>query len=192
MPTESIQTTKQKIFLPSSLYPFTLADIQKLKYGDFTLQNVFGVMTEEQRHACVNMWLRNNVLPSEQVAWQRTEQVCYFITESSTGKLVGVNTLYIDYLEQGGQAFYMNRMFIDPLYRSGRLMVTGTALMLCYAKSALAAQGLPGVINVNENRKLSRPGMAKIFQRLGYRKIGEQFGNEILLFEFANIDYVEV
>jgi len=177
------------ISLPSSLYPFQLTDLMSFEYERYTLQNVFTRITDSQREACVQLWLRNGVLPSQEAAWARTEQICYFITDTSSKELVGVNTLYQDRLQPSGPMFWMNRMFIDPQHRSGRLMITGTALMLCYARRSLSNQGPRGVVNINENRKLSRPGMARIFQRLGYQQIGRQHGNEILLFDFDRVSF---
>lgn len=186
MPTDRIQ-----INLPSALYPFRTKDLPRLEFGSYTLQNVFQSITEEQRRACVELWLRNRVIPTEQAALQRSNQVCYFITDSASGQCVGVNTLYRDRLVANGPEFFFNRMFIDPDYRNSRLMITGTAMMLCYAKTRLAGLGVEGVININENTKLSRPGMNKIFTRLGYRSIGQQNGKEVLYFEFSRIHYTE-
>lgn len=181
---------QKTISLPNALYPFELQDLMRFDHDGYTLHNVFTKISDAQRQACVELWLRNRVLPSAEAAWARTDQVCYFITNANNNELVGVNTLYQDSLQPGGATFWMNRMFLDPKARSGRLMITGTALMLCYAKTHLSDQGAGGVVNVNENRKLSRPGMAKIFQRLGYQKIGHQHGNEVLLFDFARINFL--
>lgn len=177
--------------LPSELYPFRLADLSAFQYEGFVLENVFESITPEQQQACVEMWLRNQVLPSEQAALARSNEVCYYIYHAANGKLIGVNTLYTGSITVGGPTFYLNRMFIDPYFRNSRLMIIGTAMMLCFAKTQLASRGLPGVVNVNENRKLSRPGMQRIFQRLGYQQLGWQQGNEVLFFEFDRVNYVE-
>jgi len=182
---------KIDINLPSGLYPFRLNDLAKFEYERYTLINVFQTITDEQRQACVDLWLRNRVIPNQQAAWQRSNQVCYFITETVSGDLIGVNTLYLDQLVANGARFYFNRMFIDPRFRNSRLMITGTAMMLCYARTHLAEKGIGGVVNINENTKLGRPGMRRIFDRLGYRKQGEQDGKDVLYFEFANINYYD-
>ena len=174
------------IRLPSDLYPFRLSGLPQFHYGQYTLTNVFSRITKQQRQACVDLWTRNGVLSQEQ-AWVRSAEVCYFITLTSSKKLIGVNTLYVGRVLSGGPQLYLNRMFIDPIYRNSRLMITGTAMMLCFAKTELEKNGMPGVVNINENRKLSRPGMGKIFSRLGYRKEGYQEGKEILYFEFEGI-----
>jgi len=69
-------------------------------------------------------------------------------------------------------------------------MITGTAAMLCYAKYFLSDRGIPGIINVNENQKLSRSGMQRIFSRLGYQHYGWQNDKEVIFFEFDRVNYV--
>ena len=181
-----------EINLPSTLYPFKLADLPVFEFGAYTLLNVYQKITEEQKHACVEMWLRNRVLPNKQAALERSKEVCYFITETASDKLIGVNTLYQSHVTNSTPKVFLNRMFIDPAYRNSRLMITGTAVMLCYAKTQLADQGIPGVVNINENKKLSRPGASQIFERLGYRKQRMQNGQEVLYFEFARIQFREL
>lgn len=181
-----------EISLPSDLYRFRLDDLQEFRFNEFCLINVFERITPQQREACIELWLRNGVMPSREAALKRSDQVCYCITENKTGKLIGVNTLYIAGSDDALQNVWLNRMFIDPRYRNTRLMITGTAMMLCFAKTYLADRGLRGVVNVNENRKLSRAGMRKIFSRLGYRQVGEQLGNEVIFFDFNNINFTEL
>ena len=135
------------------------------------------------------MWLENNVLPSKEMAWHRSNQVCYMITDTKTDEMIGVNTLYRDKLPNNDEDYFFNRMFIQPEHRNSRLMITGTAAMLCYAKHFLSEQGAAGIININENTKLSKPGMQRIFMRLGYRHVGWSDQKEIILFSFNNIHY---
>lgn len=159
--------------------------------GPYTLTNVFESISEQQREACVDIWLRNKVMPNREAAWQRSAQVCYFITETASRELVGVNTLYKGKVVENGPTRFLNRMFIDPQHRNSRLMITGTAMMLCFAKTQLADRGISGVVNVNENAKLSRPGMRDIFQRLGYQSRGFHNGQEVWFFEFARIQLIK-
>ncbi len=180
-----------EIYLPSALYPFKLADLPSFEFGAYTLKNVYQKITERQQYACVEMWLRNRVIPNEQAALERSKQVCYFITETASNKLIGVNTLYLGQVNQDGPQVYLNRMFIDPKFRDSRLMITGTAMMLAYAKTHLSDKGISGVVNINENRKLSRPGMNRIFDRLGYRKQGMKDGQVVLFYEFDRIKLIE-
>ena len=176
-----------EITLPSADFPFSRSELSCFNYGNYTLRNVFRTINDEQRAACVEMWLRNKALPSAESAWQRAEQVCYLLTETATGRLVGVNTLYVDSLVTGGPQFFLNRMFIEPDYRNSRLMIIGTRAMLCYAKTHLSGEGLSGVVNINENTKLARPAINRLFHKAGYRKQGQLNGKDVWYFEFARI-----
>jgi len=176
-----------EITLPSSLFPFRLIDVPQFTYGPYRLDNVFRSINSQQRQACVELWLRNGAVASPTMAWERSRQVCYLMTENAGNRLVGVNTLYPDRLVADGPRFWFNRMFIEPQHRSSRLMIVGTAAMLCYARTQLSSEGIPGVLNVNENPKLGRRGMRRIFSRLGYRCQGEQNGQDVWYFEFSSI-----
>lgn len=178
------------ISLPSGLYSFRLDDLQELRFSKYTLTNVFEKITVPQREACIELWTRNRVIHSKQEALARTDQVCYFITETQTGKLIGVNTLYKSANHSTGNGVWLYRMFIDPQHRNTRIMIIGTAMMLCFSKMYLADRGLKGVVNINENSKLRRAGTARLFKRLGYRKVGEEDGKEVIFFEFDNINFV--
>jgi len=179
------------IKLPSALFPFALNQLEQFQFGDYLLTNVFENVTPEVADACIHLWRRNRVIPTNDAARTRTKEVCYCITDQNSGKVIGVNTLYRAQLGPDSREFWLNRMFIDPAHRDTRLMIVGTAMMLCFAKTELEQRGLPGVVNINENRKLSRPGMQRIFSRLGYRPIGWQNGNEVILFRFADVTFTE-
>ncbi|MEO0369538.1 MAG: hypothetical protein AAF197_12280 [Pseudomonadota bacterium] len=174
--------------VPSELFPFTIDQLDQLAFEQYLLTNVFEKITVEQRDACVELWLRNRVLPSEEAAIKRSQQICYHLTNRDSGKTIGVNTLYRGFVTNEMPEVWLNRMFIDPLYRNTRLMIVGTSMMLCFAKLHLSDRGLPGVVNINENRKLSRPGAQRVFHRLGYRRIGWQNNNEVIMFRFNDIE----
>ncbi len=176
---------------PSALFPFSKDDIVKFETATFCLENVYKKIDDVQRQACVDLWLQNRVITSEQAAWERSEQVCYYITEKLTGKLIGVNTLYVDKIGSESQDYYFYRMFISPEFRGSRLMVTATALTLYFAKNELSNYGPLGVVNVNENRKLARTGTRKLFSNLGYRYVGEFAGQDVWLFDFARVQFVQ-
>ena len=101
---------------------------------------------------------------------------------------MGVNTLYQGKVVEHGPTRFLNRMFIDPQHRNSRLMIVGTGMMLCFAKTQLADRDVGAVVNVNENVKLMRPGSRAIFERLGYQSQGLHNGQEVWLFEFNRIE----
>ena len=179
------------IELPSALFPFDSTEVLNFSYGRYRLKNVFGRISNGDIERVTGLWARYRVLPSPEMADARVREVCYLMEESETGELVGVNTLYPEAMVQGGPRFFKNRMFIAPPHRRSRLMITATAATLVYGKLHLAEQGLPGILNINENRKLGEPGMKRIFQRLGYRLIGQVKGQDVWLFPFSATRLIE-
>ncbi|NND82096.1 MAG: hypothetical protein HKN50_06690 [Gammaproteobacteria bacterium] len=175
------------ITLPSSLFPFRHDQLSHLQYRNYSMLNVFESITDEQREAVMRLWNRNGLLTDQDAAWQRSSEVCYFITETRTGQLIGVNTLYPGKIVASGPTLFLNRMFIDPQHRNSRLSIIATGMMLCFAKTALSDRGILGVGNVNENSKLSRPGMRKIFTRWGYQFKGTLSGQDVWRFDFDRI-----
>lgn len=180
----------QQIFIPGGLFPFTKAQVFDYEYGVFQLLNVYGKITEDQRKQCVSMWLQTGVIPTVELAWQRSEQVCYMFIHRPTGQLAGVNTLYSEVDAATGEKWFLNRMFIRPKFRSTRLMIIGTSLMLVFAKTYLAKEGDKGVKNINENKKLHKKSLRKIFTRLGYTFSHAFNEKEVWFFDFDAVEFV--
>lgn len=179
------------IELANAIYPFGLAELYDFRYGPYRLLNVFRRITEAQRQACVRMWLHTKVLSSEEAAWQRSQEVCYLFLHTVDKVLAGVNTAYVDRYPPRDAPYFFNRMFIRPAYRDSRLMIVGTAAAICYLRTHHAGEGVRGVVNVNENPKLYREGIRRVFERLGYRLDGLTDGKETWRFEFDDIRFVE-
>ena len=175
-----------EIGLPSPLFPFTREDLPDFRYAGYQLRNVFRSIDDAQRRECTELWVRNGVLSISE-ARRRSSQVCYLISEINTHSIIGVNTLYLDQLYEEGQPYWFNRMFIQHGSRNSRLMITATAAMLCFAKLNLEGEGAPGVLNVNENPKLGRAGMRRVFSRLGYRWQGRQGERDYWYFDFTRV-----
>ncbi len=186
----NLNQEKVTITLGNDLHPFQINDLDNFSFQDYRLENVFENINQNQQQACVDMWMQHQVIASEELAWRRSEQICYIFTHAKSGKVIGVNTLYESKLAHSNEHYFFNRMYITPEHRNTRLMITGTAAMLCYAKYFLSDRGIPGIINVNENQKLSRSGMQRIFSRLGYQHYGWQNDKEVIFFEFDRVNYV--
>lgn len=176
-----------EIVLPSPLFPFTLAELPDFQRGRYRLHNVFRSISPREQQECAELWLRHGVIMSPRAAWERSREVCYLLRECATGRLVGLNTLYPDRVAADGPECLQNRMFIQPESRDSRLMITATAATLCYAKTRLEDDGIQGILNINENPKLGRPGMRRIFSRLGYRWQGQRRGQDIWYFDFPGV-----
>ena len=178
--------TTFEIVLPSKLWPFTLQDLERFDYGRYRLENVFNKITQPQRQACVDMWMRNQVIVDEKSAWERSNQICYMMIDLRSDKVIGVNTLYSQPIQMLNRSVYFNRMFIDRNNRDSRLMIVGTAITFCYGKVKLENNGQSGIALIFENQKLTRPGLAKCFNSHGCHKVGNYNGQEVWYFDFAN------
>ncbi len=179
------------ITLPNPIYPFRLAELDDFCYGPYRLVNVYRRISEAQRRACVEMWLQARALSSEEAAWQRSLEVCYLFVHSGDGVLAGVNTAYVERYPSRDARYFFNRMFIRPAYRDSRLMIVGTAAAICFLRTRHGDEGVRGVVNINQNPKLYRRGMQRVFERLGYRLDGLTEGKETWRFEFDEIRFVE-
>ncbi len=183
-------TGAKQIVVPSALYPFTKEQVHDFEYREFQLLNVFRSISEEQRKQCVNMWLKAGAVPTEELAWQRSAQVCYMFFHKESGRLVGVNTLYSETDTVTNEKWFVNRMFILPKFRTTRLMIVGTSLMLYFASLHLAHEGMKGVVNINVNIKLHRKGLRKIFSSLGYQFSHAADKREIWFFDFSKVSFI--
>ncbi len=177
--------------LPHPLYPFRLTELADFRYGPYRLVNVFRRITEEQRQACVRMWLEANALPTEEIAWQRSLEVCYLLLHAEGGELAGVNTAYVDRYPPQNAPYFFNRMFIRPAHRASRLMIAGTAAAVCSLRMHHANEGIRGLVNVNENPKLHVSSIQRIFAGGGYRLDGMAGGKETWRLEFESIRFAD-
>jgi hypothetical protein len=174
-----------EIILPSPLFPFTLVDLPEFNRGRYRLRNVYRNIDRREQQECVELWLRHGVIISPRAAWERSREACYLLREQETGRLIGLNTLFADRVSEDGPPCLQNRMFIEPEFRGSRLMVSTTAATLCYAKTRLEAEGIQGILNVNENPRLGRRGMRRLFTRLGYQWLDRRHGRDVWFFDFA-------
>ena len=185
-------TQLPKIFdLPHALYPFRLAELGDFRYGGYRLVNVFRRITEEERRACVRMWLEERALTSEEAAWNRSREVCYLFLNEADGVLAGVNTVYVARYLPRDAPYFFNRMFIRPACRDSRLMIAGTSAAICSLRTHHAGEGVRGVVNINENPKLYRRNIRRLFEQAGYRLDGLTEGKETWRYEFDEIRFVD-
>lgn len=186
---------------PNPHAPFRLTELAGFDYCGYRLVNVFRRITEEQRNACVRMWLEERALPTEEAAWRRSLEVCYLIMNPSGDGLAGVNTVYVATYPPQNAAYFFVRMFIRPGYRGGGLMIAGTTAAVCHLKTHHAREGVRGVVFVNENPKLFRSPIHSLFASGGYQFDGvleiKQYGSEeprrreTWRLEFADVELVD-
>lgn len=140
-------------------------------YQGYAVENVYRVISPALRDEIVEMWLRNQALPNRELALQRVDQV-FLSIRNPAGQLAGVATVYIDDFQQRGNPYYFFRMFIQPHDRIPGLMRFGAILTRDLLRGQHKPGGPQGIIHVNENQKLMRPGMRRMFERNGYEYMG--------------------
>lgn len=178
------------IHLPSQEYPFTLSDLPEFNYHGYTLCNVYENLSHQQREMLVAFWLANDALPDRKAALERSHQACYLMTNTETSELVGLTTIYPSQVSQTSREYLIMRMFIGHKFRPSPLSIIGVSLTKVFASTKLAKCGYAGLVNINENKKLARPSVRKLFEKGGYKLLGQSQGQDVWLFDFANHQFV--
>lgn len=155
-------------------------------YHGYTIYNVYHAVPAGLRDEIIDLWRRNRILPHPDEAERRVDEVVLVI-RGPAGQIVGVSTVYIGDFQQPGNSYYFYRMFIQPADRIPGLMrfVALRTREILKAQHVPGTDGPQGVIHVNENQKLMRPGMKRMFERNGYEYLGRgPKGNDIWRYLF--------
>lgn len=83
---------------------------------DYHVEIVYNKLTPDMKQEIINLWLKSLVLTID-IAVKRVEEVVCVIKQTSTNKIVGVSTAYIDMLPVNGHKYFFYRMFIDKSHR---------------------------------------------------------------------------
>jgi hypothetical protein len=159
-----------------------------LRFRDYLLENVYLGTTEEQRAEILALW-RTEKAGIEGTDAERSSREAVFMVRAPSGELAGVSTVALVRLKDG-RRFYSYSMFLRKRDRVPLLMVTvcdATRDFLRNFKHPVAQPA--GMLNVNENRKLTGPGVRRLFERRGYRYWGKTSrGEEVWITEFGEPD----
>jgi hypothetical protein len=159
-----------------------------LRFKDYLLENVYLRTTESQRSEILELW-RSEGAGIEGEDAERSSREAVFLIRAGSGELAGVSTVALVRIK-GGKRFYSFSMFLRERHRVPYLMVTvcdATRDFLRNFKHPVAQPA--GMLNVNENPKLMRPGMRRIFARHGYRYWGQTTrGEDVWATEFGEPD----
>jgi len=150
---------------------------RNLHFRDYLLENVYLRTTEEQRSEILTLWHTEGAGISGDDA-ERSSHEAVFLIRPPSGELAGVSTVALVRLKDG-RRFYSCTLFIRKRDRVPYLMIhvcNATRHFLPNFKHPVAQPA--GMLNVNENPKLMRPGMRKIFARHGYRYWGQTAAGE--------------
>ena len=147
--------------------------IEPFFYKSYRLDCVYGVLTNSVRDEILNFWTANKSIPSSEEAQRRTKEVVFTIRNEQQ-ELVGVNTVYLHPLKEGG-VYYMYRTFIR---RQDRTNFNLTRFAFWESKKylkELSVEGaeVKGIALVAENPKLMGKAVRRIFEEGPMRYYGK-------------------
>src|SRR5256885_519777 len=149
-----------------------LSSGSNLHFKDYLLENVYLRTTEAQRSEILALW-RNERAGIDGANAERSSHEAVFLVRAASGELAGVSTVALVRLK-GGQRFYSYSMFLRERDRVPYLMITVCDATRDFLRNFRHPVSQPaGMLNVNENPRLMRPGVRKLFARHGYRYWGQ-------------------
>src|SRR5262245_37766959 len=158
------------------MYP-ALALGSNIHFNHYLLENVYLRTTESQRSEILALW-RNEGAGLEGADAGRSSREAVFLIRDRNRGLAGVSTVALIRLKNG-QRYYSFSMFLRPRDRVPYLMVTVCDATRDFLRNFNHPVSQPaGMLNINENLKLMRPGMRKLFERHGYRYWGKTRSEE--------------
>jgi len=157
-------------------------------FRDYLLENVYLRTTETQRSEILALW-RSEGAGIEAADTERSSREAVFLVRAKSMELAGVSTVALVRLKDG-RRFYSCSLFLRRRDRVPYLMINvcdATRDFLRNFKHPLSQPA--GMLNINENPRLMRPGVRKLFARHGYRHWGQTSrGEDVWATEFGEPD----
>ncbi len=155
------------------------------RFRDYLLENVYLRATEVQRSEIIALWQGEGVVRDAGERERRSHEAVFLIRAPS-GELAGLSTVGLARVE-AGRTFYAYRMFLRKRDRIPNLMVAVVIATREFLRDFKHPELRPaGILHVNENPKLMRPGARRLFARFGYRFWGKTAdGQDVWAAEFA-------
>jgi type 2 lantibiotic biosynthesis protein LanM len=151
----------------------------------YRLESVYLRLTEAQRAEVLTLWHNEGVLCSPSGA-ERFSREAGFLVRACSGELAGVCVLPLVQTEDG-RIFYDFGLFLRKQDRVPNLLVKIVVAARNFLRVFQHSQFRPaGVLHVNDNPKLMRPGARDLLARCGYCFWGKtSSGEEVWALEFA-------
>jgi hypothetical protein len=158
---------------------------ENLHIKDYHLENVYLCTTEAQRLEMLALW-RNERAGLEGANAERSSREAVFLVRAGSGELAGVSTVALVRLKDG-RRFYSMSLYLRKQDQAvpylGITVCDATRDFLRKFKHPVAQPA--GVLNVNENPRLMKPGVRKLFRRHGYQYWGQTAnGEDVWVTEF--------
>jgi len=142
-----------------------------VRFRDYLLENVYLRTTEAQRSEIIALWREEEALTDQAEAERRSHEAV-FLVRTASAELAGLSTVGLVRVKDG-RTFYAYRMFLRKRDRVPYRMVAVIIATRDFLRTFQHPELQPaGMLHVNENPKLMRPGARKLFERLGYRYWG--------------------
>ena len=163
-----------------------------MRFKDYLLENVYLRTTETQRTEILELW-RQERAGIQGADADRSSREAVYLIRTPSGDLAGVSTVALMRLKDG-RRFYSFSMFLRPKDRVPYLMVAVCDATRDFLRNFKHPVLQPaGMLNINENLKLARPGMRKIFARHGYQYWGKTArGEDVWVTEFGKPSGLEL
>lgn len=157
------------------------------RFKDYRLENVYLRTVPEQRARLAAFWLREGALADPWEAERRAHEAAFLLLRGGSGELAGLSTVRLQRLNDG-RPVYAYRMFMREQDRLPYLMNQLIAATRDFLRDFKRPDVHPiGMLHVNENPKLMRPGIRKLFARHGYLYLGQnRKGQDLWLTEFES------
>lgn len=141
-------------------------------FKDYRFENVYLQTTRDQREEIVRFWSAHDAVKDPREAERRSHEAVLLV-RTTVGAFAGLSTVGFMRLEDG-RLFYAYRMFLRPSDRIPYLMLAVVLATRDFLRIFPHPKFQPaGLLHVNENKKLMRPGMRRLFARNGYRFWGQ-------------------
>jgi hypothetical protein len=117
-------------------------------------------------------WRRYGAIADPAEMRRRADEVVC-VARDASGKIAGVNSVYIGPL--AGQPHYFYRQFMRPENRQLALSTRMVREAAAFLRARhFAGDPVKGMVLVAENPKLSRPGGRDLLRRLGWTHLGKE------------------
>jgi peroxiredoxin len=161
-------------------------EVPDIRFKDYLLQNVYLRTTQAQRSEIIRLWHEEGAISDPAEAKQRAEEAV-FLVRTASGELAGLSTVGL-VRARDGRTFYAYQMFLRKQDRVSYLMLAVVLATRDFLRTFRHPTTEPaGILHVNENAKLMRPGMRKLFERHGYSYWGVTAeGEDVWAVEFSS------
>jgi peroxiredoxin len=157
-----------------------------IRFKDYLLQNVYLRTTRAERSEIIRLWHEEEAINDPAEAKQRAAEAV-FLVRTASGELAGLSTVGL-VRARDGRTFYAYQMFLRKQDRVSYLMLAVVLATRDFLSTFRHPTSQPaGMVHVNENTKLMRPGLRKLFERHGYSYWGVTAeGEDVWAVEFGS------